>query len=78
MIKAGVDCKHIQRQWAFIPEFSTCHHPSTIRSDPVSGKERETYCKVQREFSVCECGPSGRLFEPRVPWLLRLLSVAAE
>jgi hypothetical protein len=66
-----VDCR-----WAkvlrspFGSNTAECRHPAVQRRDPVWGLQ-PTDCDVARRSLAC--GESGRKFEARVSWWLRLI-----
>lgn len=60
------DCKW-RRTTVVGREFAKCHHPLVISP----GSEEGSYCAVQRKYHSTECGPFGKLFEPKEKWSLR-------
>lgn len=49
-------------------QFSRCQHPLVV--NPGSGEG--SFCSIERRYKHTPCGPSGRLFEPRRRWSVRI------
>ena len=69
------DCKHMKTSWfsRMIDNhhWFTCEHPNSLyqpKEDLVVGKTEKAYfqsCNRMRSALGDECGPSGKLWEPR-------------
>lgn len=65
-----IDCKYysipvLVPGWFFLPKVEgspQCGHPDLLSK--VDGKPQSS-CSIQRGFNSSECGPAGRLFQPK-------------
>lgn len=72
MTRACVDCRFHKKgdwfAWLIGKDVHRCVHPEVSYIHPVSGEVRETFCSVERDFSLSSnCGWQGKLWEPKIP-----------